>query len=128
MSGQRVTEQPRRLRPEERATILALLGHADFEGRDELLAQVDETLVVGRCGCGCATVELARGEAARGDDPARPIPNEGTVLGPDGEPIGGLLLFVAEGGLAELEVYSFAEEPISVFPPPDALRIHVAPG
>jgi hypothetical protein len=50
---------PRPLDTQRRAVLVALLDRADFDGRDELLAQVDAAPVVGRCTCGCATVDLA---------------------------------------------------------------------
>jgi hypothetical protein len=85
----RVSEPPRPLRPEERAALLALLNHADFTGRDELLAQVDAVQVVGRCACGCATVDLAVDATPAAPSVFSPIPNEATVIGADGESIGG---------------------------------------
>ncbi|MDQ3725034.1 MAG: hypothetical protein M3335_03930 [Actinomycetota bacterium] len=119
--------ESRRLKPEETAVIRVLLDHADFAGRDELLEQVPGARVVGRCGCGCATVELAVDRAPAEDAPPYPIPNQATVLDEDGNPIGGVLLFVKDGCLAELEVYSFEDEPIRVFPGTDRLRLEVEP-
>jgi hypothetical protein len=49
---------PRPLLAEERATLVAVLAHADFRGRDALLDQVETAHVDGLCGCGCATVFL----------------------------------------------------------------------
>ena len=51
-------ELPRPLLPRERDTLVALLSHRDFPGRDQLLAQLDSTYVDGYCGCGCAAVGL----------------------------------------------------------------------
>jgi hypothetical protein len=119
--------EPRSLKPEETAVIRVLLEHADFEGRDELLGQVAAARVVGRCGCGCATVVLAVDKEPADDAASYPIPNQATVLDEDGNLIGGVLLFVKDGCLAELEVYSFEEEPIRTLPQPDRLRLEVEP-
>ena len=51
-------ELPRPLRHAERETLTAVLGFADFAGRDELWTQAGDAVVVGYCGCGCASVQL----------------------------------------------------------------------
>ena len=40
-----------------------------------------------------------------------------------GETIGGVIVFVDDGYLSSLEIYSIAYEPISQFPPLDRLRL-----
>ncbi|HEV2790364.1 MAG TPA: hypothetical protein VGV69_03595 [Solirubrobacterales bacterium] len=117
--------EPRPLQPEETAVIRVLLDHADFDGRAELLAQVPTAKVVGRCGCGCATVELAVDRAPADDAVPRPIPNQATIFDEVGDPIGGVLLFAKDGCLAELEVYSFGKEPIATLPRPERLMLEV---
>ena len=52
------------------------------------------------------------------------FPNEAQVLGSDGEPVGGVLIFVKDGYLASLEVYAY-EDRISPFPPVDRLDLTV---
>ncbi len=103
--------------------LLALLNHADFDGRDELLAQVEVARVVGYCGCGCASVDLAVDGSPAATSVAHPIPNEATVLGADGEAVGGLLVFVSDGYLSMLEVYNYSIEPISPLPPTARLEL-----
>jgi hypothetical protein len=83
--------------------------------------------VVGECGCGCATVALAVDDDPQSDTVAYPVPNEPTVLDDGGEAIGGVLVFARGGYLAELEVYSYAENPISPFPPVDRLSFTSLP-
>ena len=109
------------------AALSAVLNYADFDGRDALLAQVDSARVVGYCGCGCATVLLAVESAAPASSSGSPIPNEATIIGADGDPLGGLLVFLEDGYLATLEVYSY-DDPISPFPPMERLKLlHKSP-
>lgn len=117
------SELPRPLLPEERAALSAILEYGDFEGRDALIAQAATALVDGYCACGCATVSLHVDRATQAANDVRsPIPNEAEVIGDDGDPIGGMIVFLEDGYLASLEIYSY-EEPISPVPPPDRLRL-----
>lgn len=117
-------EPPRALLPEERATLLALLNHADFEGRDALVMQVDATRAVGACPCGCATVGLVVDPTAPSAGKTyRPIPNEAHVLGADGEVIGGVIVFTESGYLSTIEIYTYLGDPIATFPPLDKLEL-----
>jgi hypothetical protein len=116
-------ELPRPLLPEERTTLLALLNHADFEGRDALIAQVASTRVDSYCGCGCATVGLTVDPAALSAGVTyRPIPNDAAVTDGNGEPLGGIIVFADDGYLSNLEIHWY-EEPISPFPPLDRLQL-----
>ena len=116
-------ELPRPLLPEEGATLLGLLNHADFEGRDALVVQVESARVDSYCGCGCATVGLTVDAAAPSVHLTyRPIPNDADVVDGEGELLGGVIVFVDDGYLSLLEVYWY-EEPISPFPPLDRLKI-----
>jgi hypothetical protein len=116
-------ELPRPLLPEERATLLALLNYADFEGRTALLEQVDSARVEWYCGCGCATVNLRVDPAApSARETYRPIPNEATVVDLCGADIGGIIVFADDGYLSNLEIFWY-DEPISPFPPLDRLRL-----
>jgi hypothetical protein len=119
----RAAVSPRPLSAEERAALLALLNQANFDGRDNLLAQVESLQVVGRCTCGCATVDLAVPSAPPSESVALPIPNEAVVLCEDGEAIGGVLVFATDGFLTQLEVYDNGGGPISPFPPVERLRL-----
>jgi hypothetical protein len=106
---------------------MSVLEHADFSGRDELLAQMSDVEVVGHCSCGCVTVTLRVESTPPGDDFAKPIPNEATVLGADGEAIGGVLVFVRSDCLCELEIYSNSHEPIREIPSPARVRLSQVP-
>jgi hypothetical protein len=116
-------DSSRPLLPEERATLLALLNHADFDGRDALLAQVDSARVDSECSCGCATVGFSVDpRAPSAAKTYRPIPNEAEVLDADDENIGGVIVFTEAGYLSSLEIFSW-DDPISSFPPLDRLRL-----
>jgi hypothetical protein len=115
-------ELPRPLLAEERATLLALLNHAYFEGRDELVEQVDSARADGYCGCGCATVGLTVDRAAPSAGKSyHKIPAD--ILDASGELIGGVLVFVDDGYLSSLEVFTYYE-PISPLPPLDRLQLY----
>jgi hypothetical protein len=119
-------ELPRPLLPIERETLLTILGYADFEGRDELLAQVDAAMVDGYVGCGCASVGLVvKPDAPRAPTAPSPVPNFARVFDAEGKEIGGILLFLLDGHLSFLEIYDYFEKShgISPFPPIDQLKI-----
>ena len=90
----------------ERTLLDAFLAH-DFPGVEELRAQARQATASQGCACGCGTVDLQVSDDLPRSVAESPVPVEGTVVGAGGEPTGGLLLFVEEGRLAGLEVYSF---------------------
>ncbi len=108
---------------EERVLDKLLAG--DFRGAPELRAQVPHTRVVGRCACGCATVDLAVDRVSTPpalDCPGSPIPAEAVVLGDDGQPVGGVIAFLDGGYLSMLEIYSH-DAPIRQWPSQERLVI-----
>jgi hypothetical protein len=99
--------------------LLAVLNHADVQGRDALLAQAATALVTGYCRSGCATVDLTVDRTLLAAEQWQKRPR--TVGGPtvedaDGEPIGGLVIFLDDGYLSLLEVYNLTGHPITPFP------------
>lgn len=113
---------PRLLLPSERDTVVALLGHRDFPGRDQLLAQLDSTSVVGYCGCGCASVGLrVQGDAIPAACEALTPADEAIIVDEGGEPVGTINLFVRGGYLDEIRI-SWFEDPICPLPPLERLR------
>lgn len=116
---------PRPLLPGERDVLLAILGCADFLGRDQLVAQVDSATVVGYCPCPCATVALRiPREAPRAIGTLRPIPNEALVLDANGEEIGMIIVFTDDGYLSALEISDWLDVcGISPLPPVDRLQL-----
>ena len=111
--------RPRPLTAKESALLDALLSE-DFDGVEALRVQAASVLARSGCSCGCGTIELV----PQGDPPlseaVSPVPVEGTATDGAGGPNGGLLLFVREGLLNSLEIYSFGEEPL---PLPDPSRV-----
>ncbi|WP_433349149.1 hypothetical protein ACQP25_35820 [Microtetraspora malaysiensis] len=108
----------RHLSVEEQAVILALLAR-DFPGADELRAQVPSAVVSGGCACGCATVNLRAGTEPRAL--ASPV-QDGVLISADVRGhSNGVLLFVEEGHLSYLEVYSFEDEPATLPRPGDLI-------
>ncbi|MFJ4184340.1 hypothetical protein [Kitasatospora sp. NPDC089509] len=110
--------------PAEAVTLLEALLADDTPAFRALRAQIPHLRVTGGCGCPCASLDVRLDDAA--DVPAAISAGhpaaEATVLDADGEPIGGVLVFAHEGRLSYLEVYSWADEPISRLPSPDRLQ------
>jgi hypothetical protein len=80
--------------------------------------------VVGYCDCGCATVDLAVSASAPAARSPSPIPTEAAIVGDDGAPVGGVLVFLSDDGyLSMLEVYAHDVEPIAPFPPLERLKL-----
>ncbi|MGW4126292.1 hypothetical protein [Nocardia sp. NPDC004711] len=108
----------RELTVNEQDALRAML-EGDFPGAVELRAQVRTAKVVGKCRCGCPTIDLMVGPSA---------PTAPNVANPVIEAVtddGGILLFVQEGKLTGLEYYSLTDDTPDQFPPPD--RIHPMP-
>jgi hypothetical protein len=104
-------QEPRPLSPAEHQ-VLDLMLSQDFPGAASLRSQVPYAQVVGGCDCGWATVDLeVAPEAPRAtpDLRGRVLPVTGYV-GPDiDSPKAGIIVFVDEGFLSRLEIYSMAE-------------------
>lgn len=119
----RTDDLPRPLSTVERDVLLAILDARTFPGRDALRAQAETATVIGRCDCGCASVDLGVDPAApRATTTRSPIPNGATVLGKGGDPLGGIMVFVDDGRLTLLEVFSY-EEPIGAMPRLDQMTL-----
>jgi hypothetical protein len=108
------------------AAVLERLLMADFPGVEELRCQMKFVRVVGRCLCGCATVDLRADRLSCPPSGARPrpIPSEARVRSQAGNEIGGVIVFLTKGYLWLLEIYSY-EDPIPDFPPLDQLQFYV---
>jgi hypothetical protein len=92
---------------------------ADFLGRDALRRQADAARVIGKCQCGCATIDLwVDSETAPAANVREPIPVEARSQSEEG--LLELLLFVRHGWLDSLEIVYYSDHPPTVFPVPDA--------
>jgi hypothetical protein len=105
--------------PDEQAVVLAMLAQ-DFPGSAELRAQVPSALVIGECGCGCATIELTVKSAPRSVN--APV-QDGMLISAEVQGTeAGVLLFVKDGYLSCVEVYSSGDQP-AVLPRPEQLVV-----
>ncbi len=121
-------ELPRPLLDAERRTLSAVLGFADFPGRDELRAQAVGAVVVGYCGCGCASVRLeGRLDAPPAPRQPGPIPVYALVLDKGLHPIGRVVVYVAAPGRLWLLEIAGRNEAMRSLPGSDDLRLHVRP-
>jgi hypothetical protein len=89
---------------------------------EDLRRQAEIVLAVSSCSCGCGSIGFAHPDGHRPPPrlPAHPASVQRTITNTAGEPIGGLILFLREGRLVELEVYSFTSEPLAM---PETERI-----
>ncbi|MEV7597234.1 hypothetical protein AB0O91_07545 [Kitasatospora sp. NPDC089797] len=110
--------------PAEAVALLEALLGADTPADRALRAQIPHLRVTGGCACPCAGLDFDLDDTA--PVPSVPVPGrpaaEATVVDADGEPIGGVLVFATEGRLSALEVYTWADEPMTRLPSPDRLR------
>jgi hypothetical protein len=103
------TDEPSPLSDDERALLDAVLEH-DFPGVRELREQAQHVMAKKGCECGCGTIDLVPdGTPVHRSDAPNPVPVDGIVSSPDGEEVGGLILFVSDGMLQSLEIYSHGE-------------------
>lgn len=103
--------------------LLAILDARAFPGRDALRQQAATAWVDGECDCGCASIDLrVADDAPRAEQTPSPIPNEATVNGENGQPVGGIIVFLDDGRLALLEIYAYGD-PIGTMPPLTQLTI-----
>ncbi|MDF3291203.1 hypothetical protein [Streptomyces silvisoli] len=111
--------------PADAAAIIEALLPPGTRGREELLRQLPHCRVERRCGCGCATVDLAVDNAVA---PPATVAEDGIVaegsFSVDGAATeAGVLLLVANGYLSCLEVYSALDEPVTTWPAPHLLEL-----
>ena len=113
----------RPLTSDERRLLEAWLS-TEFPGVAELRAQAAAVTASRGCTCGCGTITLHVPPGAPASPAESPVPVEGTVHDRDGAAVGGLLLFVHDGLLSQLEVFPLDDEPLAL-PPPE--RVTWAP-
>lgn|SRR5690606_11336228 len=106
----------RSISDEEAAVVERMLAVATTDPSvSGVAAQVRNLQVVGRCTCGCASVDF---RSSTDEQPWR-IVADASGISADGEPVG-LFLWAVDDGLAGLEVYNFSENPAPL-PLPDSI-------
>ena len=103
----------RPLSPDERALIEWLIANGVPEAKG-FAHQLEGLHVVGRCGCGCPTVDLATADDDASTTGPSHILAEFLGLTPQGSEVG-VILHTREGKLSELEIYEL-EEPARSLP------------
>lgn len=95
-----------------------MLQHGEPEA-DAYLAQVDDAMVSGVCGCGCASIDFQVGERHPDRKQGMTILSD-YLYGPDSLPFGAFV-FAHGDTLGGLEVYGFGETAARL-PAPEELR------
>lgn len=111
----------------ERALLTAIIDQP-FPGSPGLLAQVEVAEAQQGCDCGCGTINLRvdRAKAHSVAFESSLAPGEAEVLSAAGTSEGGLILFVRDGYISSLEIYSWGEP--AALPPVDRIRPYVVEG
>lgn len=109
---------PTSLRPltdRERAILDGFLSF-DFPGIDELRAQVHALWVASEqsCPCGCGTVGLVADRALMPAAAPSPLPVGAEIPGDGDIALGGMIVFLLDGYLASLEIYSYGSGPLQL--------------
>ena len=109
---------PRPLSEEERVLVRWMLRHGE-PGADEFLEQLDDAVVSGVCGCGCASIDFQIGDQHPDKQQGIRILSD-YLYGPESPPLGAFV-FAHGDTLAGLEVYGFGET-ADRLPSPEELR------
>lgn len=100
--------------------LLAWVVEHSADDPHPFLTQIPNLRVVGRCSCGCPTIELALSRRPHPREIVAQLVAEADGNSPEGIPVG-VLVFAKDGVLSELEVYSRSGEGPFSLPSPDAL-------
>jgi hypothetical protein len=120
------TGEARPLTDRERLLLAAMIECVNEPEATALRAQLEMAQARPGCPCGCGSIDvlLPAGTATRSARTGAGVLVEGDVLDDQGQAIGGLLLFLDDGMLHDLEVWS-ADEPLDL-PPVDRTRLRAA--
>jgi hypothetical protein len=124
-------EFPRPLTANERAVLEAVLPSGGFKDVEVYRAQLDGLMVVGRCTCGCPTIDLRVDDAApRSAHPGVPsLPLWATAGDPnDAEDVVDISVWAPDGALTELNVSWYGKQPPAALPDARDLAVGPAPG
>jgi hypothetical protein len=92
---------------EAEASVIEHALIAEGLGTDPLLASVRSLLVIGRCGCGCASVDFAVPPSIT--QSAAPLV-DATGKTPSGDDLG-IIIWANGGSISGLEVFGHTDEP-----------------
>lgn len=107
---------------EREQAILALLLEKDFAGRDELVVQARSVRTAGlSCNCGCPSFSLRPDQSLPPAPVETRMPSDAHGTDPGNNQIG-VLLFVKDGYLENVEVYSY-DGNFAGLPDPSALKL-----
>lgn len=109
---------PRPLSDQERVLVRWMLQHGE-PGAQEFLPQLDDAVVSGVCGCGCASVDFQIGDRHQDRKIGMTILSD-YLYGPESLPFGAFV-FAHGDILGGLEVYGFGET-ADRLPAPEELR------
>jgi hypothetical protein len=96
----------RELKPEEKELIKNLLSH--LPNPMTYFEQLDHLRVVGKCDCGCPSIDLALIEHKNKSSEVPEILVEADGQSPEGIPVG-IILWTKAGHISELEVYPWED-------------------
>lgn len=114
--------EARNLTADERA-ILDLLLTREFAGRDSLLVQAATVQTMGLCcTCGCPSFSLKPDTALAAAEVAERMPSDAHGTDPGGNLVG-VLLFVDDGYLSEVEVFNYEGTDFAGLPDTSALKL-----
>jgi hypothetical protein len=114
---------PRPLNDVEQAVLGRILSR-DFQGVQALREQALDVQVVGRCDCGCPSVELEPSPLRpKSDQVGRLAPVELEVAPEGDEPPGQIILFVDDGRLSYLEYVDYSDSPPESWPAIERLSV-----
>src|SRR5581483_8212077 len=103
--------------------VLAFLLARDLPGRDDLVRQAGTVMTSGSsCDCGCPSFSLHPDKSLPAATEAAQMVSDAHGLDP-GENSIGVLLFVKDGYLDEVEIYSNEGSTFAGLPDPSALRL-----
>jgi hypothetical protein len=112
----------RELTDEERRLLMFLLTRT-FEGREELLRQAETVRTAGSsCDCGCPSFSLRPDRSLPAALGAAHMASDAHGVDPGGNEVG-VLLFVDDGYLSEVEVYSNVGSTFAGVPDPNSLKL-----
>lgn len=115
---------PRQLHSDEVDLVNFILS-AQFTGVEALREQVSGLRAVGKCECGCPTIDLAADPNAIPADGLgqRVLPIEAVVRPGGDEPPGEVIIFADDGLLSGLEYVYYSEAPPAEWPDLERLKL-----